>query len=87
MTYFLTLPSVAVVVLFFVQILFPYASSVYENSRKSLYLLKSLKAIATDKFWIRSFRATRPPRFNIGSMFYTKRSTKSTCFFAGYVTL
>jgi len=80
MPFFLGLPCAAIVVLFFVQILFPYAASVYENSSKSLYLLKSLKAIGTDKFWIRSIRATRPPRFNVGSMFYTKRSTKTTCF-------
>jgi len=80
MPFFLTVPSLAIVVLIFVQILFPYASSVYENSSKALCLLKSLKVIATDKLWIRTIRATRPPRFNVGSMFYAKRSSKSTCF-------
>jgi len=78
--FFLTLSCAAIVEFLFVQILFPYASSVYENSNKSLSLLKSLKAIATDKLWIRTIRATRPPRFNVGSMFYAKRSTKLTCF-------
>jgi len=80
MPFFLTVPSLAIVVLIFVQILFPYASSVFENSSKSLCLLKSLKVIATDKLWQRTIRATRPPRFNVGAMFYAKRSTKSTCF-------
>jgi len=80
MPFFLSAPCAAIVVLFFAQILFPYAASVYENSSKSLYLLKSFKAIATDKLWVRRIRATRAPRFNVGSMFYAKRSTKSTCF-------
>jgi len=67
-------------VLVMVQVLFPAAANFFENSKKSLALLKSLKIVATDKAWIRSIKATQPPRFNFGSMFYAKRSTKATYF-------
>jgi len=80
MPFFLILPGFSGVLIFLVQILFPSAASVFENSSKSLQLLKSLKIVATDKIWIRIIRATRPPRFNFGSMFYAKRSTKTTYF-------
>jgi len=80
MPFFLGLPSLSCLLLLLWQIIFPFAVSVFENSKRSLELLKSLKIVATDKIWIRSIKATRPPRFNIGSMFYTKRSTKTTCF-------
>jgi len=80
MPFFLTLPSLSFVIILLVQILFPFAASVFENSRKSLAFLKALKVVGTNKMWRRVIRATRLPRFNIGSMFYAKRSTKTTYF-------
>jgi len=68
MPLFLTLPSLAILVFLLLQILFPYASNVFENSIKCLALLNWLRVNATDKLWIRTIRATRPPRFNVGSV-------------------
>jgi len=78
MPFFLIVPSLSCFVILIVQVLFPPAASVFENSTKSLLLLRSLRIIETDKVWIRHIRATKPPRFNFGSMFYAKRSTKTT---------
>jgi len=80
MPFFLTVPCLSVFAVVMAQFLFPLAASFFENSKKSLELLKSLKIVATNKEWIRSIRATRPPRFNVGSMFYPKRRTKTTYF-------
>jgi len=80
MPFFLTVPTLSFLFVVIVQALFPPAASVFENSTKSLLLLKSLKIVGTDKSWIRVIRATRPPRFNFGSMFHAKRSTKTTYF-------
>jgi len=80
MPFFLVLPSLACAQIIFLQIALPFAANVLENSKSSLLLLKALKIVHKDKIWIRTIRATRPPRFNFGSMFYAKQSTKITCF-------
>jgi len=80
MPFFLTLPSLSCVLIVLLQATFPLAASVFENSNESLLLLKSLKLVGTDKIWIRRIKAMRPPRFNFGSLFYAKRSTKTTYF-------
>jgi len=80
MPFFLTLPGLSCVLIIWLQATFPLAASVFENSKESLLLLKSVKIVGTDRVLIRTIRAVRPPRFNFGSMFYAKRSTKTTYF-------
>jgi len=80
MPFFISVPCLSGFVVVMVQVLFPPAAMFFENSKESLALLQSLKIVATDKICIRTIKATRPPRFNFGSMFYAKRSTKTTYF-------
>jgi len=70
--FFLTIPLMSFVICVIFQIMFPYAAKVYDNSSKSLFLLKSLKIVATEKLWLKTIKATRPPRFKVGSMFFCR---------------
>jgi len=72
MPFFLIVPNLSCFVILIVLVLFPSSVSVFENSTEPLTLTKLLKTVGTDKTWIQVVRATRPPRFNFGSMFCAK---------------
>jgi hypothetical protein len=79
MPFYLIMPSVSLIVVVNVAVLFPAASDVYEGS---LEFLRSVDLIVgRSKYWRKVWRAERPLRFNFGGYFLAKRSTKTTFFY------
>jgi len=76
MPWYLAMPFFSITLSIIIQILFPWASKIHEQSwefLRNFHLLHSYH-----KYWARKVRAERPFRFTFGSFFIAKKSTQMT---------